>query len=55
MKDELDVQESFLPVTNATLYASDGQKLFSTVFLAVQRAQIVWVIAADDEKDGQSI
>ena len=55
MKDELDVQESFLAVTNATLYASDGQKLFSTVFLAVQRAQIVWVIAADDEKEGQPV
>jgi hypothetical protein len=55
MKDELDLQESFLAVTNASLYASDGQKLFSTGFLAVQRSQIVWVIAADDEKEGQPL
>ena len=55
IKDELDVQEPFLPVSNATLYALNGQELFSTAFLAVQRAQIVWVIAASDEKERQPL
>jgi hypothetical protein len=50
LKDELDIQELFLPVTNATLYAKDGEELFSTAFLAVHRAQIVWVMEVDDEK-----
>lgn len=55
LKDELDVQEPFLAVTNATLFSSDDQELFSTAFLAVQRAQIVWVVAADDVKAGQPL
>ena len=50
MKDELDVSEPFLAVTNATLYKIDGQELAFTAFLAVQRSQIVWVMAAADEK-----
>jgi hypothetical protein len=55
MKDELDIQETFLAVTNATLYSADGQELFSTAFLAVQRAQIVWVVVTEDAKEGQPL
>ncbi len=53
MKDELDRNESFLAVTNATLYDLNGLELFTTAFLAVQRAQIVWVMEAVDEQKGQ--
>ena len=43
IKDELDVNESFLALTDVTVLGPDGQSLFQTPFLAVQRAHIIWV------------
>ena len=42
--DELDLNENFLAITDVTVFASDGQTLFQSPFLAVRRAHIVWVI-----------
>jgi hypothetical protein len=44
LKDELDANEKFLAVTDATVYSFDGQVLYQCKFVSIQRAQIVWVI-----------
>ncbi len=48
LKDEMDLAEPFLAVTNATLYTSDGQVFLRTNFIAIRREQIVWVATSDD-------
>ncbi len=49
LKDELDLEEPFLAVTDAKILAADGQTvLYDTGFVAVQRSQIIWVIAERD-------
>jgi len=57
IKDELDRDEPFLAMTDATVYAADGQELYRTKFIAVRRAQVVWVIPdeekAKDSKEGK--
>ncbi len=49
LKDELDRDDLFLPVTEASVLGKDGQVQFQAPFLAVRRSQIVWVLP-DDEK-----
>lgn len=44
IKDELDVNESFLAITDVTVLTPDGQTLFHAPFLAVRRSHIVWVL-----------
>jgi hypothetical protein len=44
LKDELDRDEPFLAVTEATVIGADAQVLFQAPFLALQRSQIVWVM-----------
>ncbi|HEY5903665.1 MAG TPA: hypothetical protein VIU39_14015 [Anaerolineales bacterium] len=44
VKDELDRDELFLAVTDASILGADGQVLYHAGFLAVRRAQIVWLI-----------
>jgi hypothetical protein len=44
LKDELDHDEPFLAVTDATVLDAEGRTLFKGPFLAVRRSQIVWVI-----------
>jgi hypothetical protein len=53
-KDELDRDELFLAITDASVIAADGQTLHQTRFLAVRRAQIVWVMPArETEESGE--
>jgi len=52
LKDELDRDEPFLAVTDASVVGQDGQPLFETPFLAVSRSQIIWVIP--EREDSQS-
>jgi hypothetical protein len=42
--DELDLNESFLAITDVSVLDADGQTLFQAPFLALRRTQIVWVI-----------
>jgi hypothetical protein len=54
IKDELDHNEKFLALTDVSILGPDGQSLFQAPFVAVQRAQIVWVIPEqnkNEEKD----
>lgn len=47
LKDELDRDETFLAITEASILQADGQVQFETAFLAVRRSQIVWVLPED--------
>jgi hypothetical protein len=44
IKDEMDLPEKFIAVTDAVIYSSDERVLYRTRFLAVQRCEIVWVL-----------
>lgn len=44
IKDELDRDELFLAVTEASVLGADGQAQFEAPFLAIRRSQIVWVM-----------
>ncbi len=52
LKDELDRDELFLAMTNASILGTDGQVIHQVRFLAVRRAQIVWVMPLEDEEKG---
>ena len=49
IKDELDIAENFLAVTDVTVLPPDGQTLFQAPFLAVRRSHIVWVIPEQNQ------
>lgn len=51
LKDELDRDELFLAMTDASIIGADGQALYQTRFLAVRRTQIVWVMPAHEAED----
>ena len=51
IKDELDVNESFLALTDVSVLGPDGQTLFQTPFLAVQRSHIIWVIPEQNQDE----
>ena len=55
LKDELDRDELFLALTDAQVFGSDDQVLHEARFLAVRRAQIVWVMPAKDLKEGDEL
>ncbi len=52
LKDELDRDELFLAMTDANILGADGQVLHQVRFLAVRRAQIVWVMPLEDQERG---
>jgi hypothetical protein len=43
IKDEINLNERFLAVTNATISTIEGTKLCNIEFLAVNREQIIWI------------
>lgn len=49
IKDELDINESFLALTDVSVLSADGQTLFQAPFLAVRRSHIVWVIPEEEK------
>jgi hypothetical protein len=51
LKDELDRDELFLAMTDANIIGADGQVLHESRFLAVRRAQIVWVMPAREAQE----
>lgn len=44
VKDELNLEESFLALTEVSVLGVDGNVLFEAPFLAVRRSHIVWVL-----------
>ena len=51
VKDELDRDELFLAVTDAAVLNDAGETLHSAPFLAVRRAQIVWLIPQEEGEE----
>lgn len=49
LKNELERDEKFLAVTNATVYGADDKVLFTVPFMALQRAQIIWIMPVNEE------
>jgi hypothetical protein len=56
LKDELDLDEPFLAITDATVFTPAGESLFRCKFLVVHRSQIIWMIPdselIEDSKTG---
>ena len=50
LKNELDQQEPFLAITDATIYDKQNQVQFSTRFMAVNRQHILWIVPQEDEQ-----
>ena len=48
LKDELDSREEFLALTDVIVTNLDGQKEYESEFMAINRAQIIWVIPVDE-------
>jgi len=51
LKDELDLPDIFVAVTEAVIYSSDNQILYQANFLAVRRDEIVWVMPVGENAD----
>jgi hypothetical protein len=49
LKNELERDEMFLAVTHASIYEAGDKVLYTVPFMAVQRAQIVWIMPVDEE------
>jgi hypothetical protein len=54
IKDELDVNENFLAVTEVSVLGPDGQTLFQAPFLAVRRSHIIWVLPEENQSGEKS-
>jgi hypothetical protein len=54
LKDELDGGLQFLPVTNVVVYGKDGETLYRTHFLLINREQLVWILPDEDLLDGEN-
>jgi uncharacterized protein DUF6812 len=52
LKDELDRDEPFLAVTDASVLGPDGQVQFEAPFLAVRRSQIIWILPEEEKSKG---
>jgi hypothetical protein len=48
-KDELETNEQYTAITDASIYDADGKVLFTSPFLAIQRGQIVWIMPANED------
>lgn len=44
LTDEINVDEPFLAVTDARVWDNSASLLYETKFIAVGRAQIIWII-----------
>ncbi|MCE7861034.1 MAG: hypothetical protein DYG86_14770 [Chloroflexi bacterium CFX2] len=53
-KDELENEEQFLAVTDATVTDPAGNTVFSGPFLALQKNQIVWIMPLSEVQTGDS-
>jgi len=54
LKDELDHDELFLAMTDTQIVGSDDQVLLEARFMAVRRAQIIWVMPVNDNDAEES-
>ena len=55
LKDELDREEIFLALTDASILDAEGKIRYQNDFIAVQRSQIVWIIPEENDEDEESL
>ena len=48
LKDEIDQDELSLAITDAVVYGNNGEVLYHSKFLAVNRRLIVWILPEED-------
>ena len=48
LSDELNKEGNFLAITNVVIYGSEGQIMYETDFLSINRAQIIWILPTAD-------
>ncbi len=53
LKNELERTETFLAITDASLYGADDKILFTVPFIAIQRSQIIWIMPVNSKDDNQ--
>jgi len=53
LKDELNCDEPFLAVTNASVFDAHQEMLFHTRFIAIRRDQVVWVTTVKDIQEAE--
>ena len=51
LKDELDRDEIFLALTDASVYNLAGEVVQENNFIAVHKRQIVWVIPKENDRE----
>ena len=49
LKDELELDERFIALTEVSVMNVEGKEIYSSPFLAVQKDQIVWVMPLREE------
>ncbi|MBL8049674.1 MAG: hypothetical protein JNM46_00495 [Anaerolineales bacterium] len=54
LKDELENSESYIAVTDASVYDANGNAVYTSPFMAVHKKQIVWIMPADEEGGGET-
>jgi hypothetical protein len=53
LSDELNLDYRFIAVTNAEIYNPEGEILYTSDFLAVNREHIVWLMPIKELQDNQ--
>lgn len=48
LRDELNASESFLAVTDATIYDREDRVIYTSKFIAVNIAQIIWLLPQNE-------
>ena len=51
LSDELNIDCRFLAVTEAKIYNPDGEVLYTSDFLAVNREHIVWLMPINEQQE----
>jgi hypothetical protein len=51
LSDEINGPNAFLAVTSADIYNPEGVLLYSSDFLVVNRAHIVWMMPIEEDKE----
>ena len=55
INDELDRDEVFLAVTDATILDTEGKEIATSRFLSINRRQIVWVLPVEELSTAQKL
>lgn len=54
LKDELENDESYVAVTNASVHDFNGNVVYSSPFMAVHKTQIVWIMPSEENNEGEA-